>query len=386
MKKFSAFRSIVVSFGILSVSATMVSCHKDKDEPQPTTPTYTVPTTYNFENVNFNAQTKLLLMADALVNEINLANANPNHIVTAARLNALFNNTGNPFSDASLNSSGLKLADWVPATIKTDIANYFDSVDVYSHSAAVASNGVAGVVPSAVSASKLYLLSPTGKFYSQIVKKAIMGICAYNIANVYMKDSINSTTDVTKLAHYWDAAFGFFGVPIDFPTNTTGLKYFGSYSNQVNNGLKSNANIMNAFLRGRAAISNNDIATMKGQAKILIATLDTLDAACIVQEMHETDENLEKGDAVAAYGTLSETLGFIRNLSYNINNSPTRVITDDQILQLQKLIDNANPAKPNLYSFVGTGLTTAQIEQKTKAIETFIGQVYKFSATQLPNL
>ena len=219
------------------------------------------------------------------------------------------------------------------------------------------------------------------------------GICAYEIENVYMTDSVNNSVDNstviagsgTALEHHWDEAFALWGVPIDFPTNTTGLKYFGSYSNQVDAGLHSNATLMNAFLKGRAAISNKDLVTKQAQVAIIISTFDQLDAAAIVQEMKETDENIEAGDAVAAYGTLSESLGFVRNLKYN--TSPVRVITDAQIAQLEALYDSGNPGSPNLYAFVGANVnTTAQIEAKTEAIRQFIGTIYGFSAAQLPLL
>jgi hypothetical protein len=274
------------------------------------------------------------------------------------------------------------------------MVNYFDSNGLYSQSSSAASPGVAGVSPSSASPSKKLLLSPNGVFYSQVVKKTIMGgICAYQIQNVYLKDSIAGTVDNntvaagsgTALQHHWDEAFGLWGVPIDFPTNISGLRYFGSYSSQVDAGLHCNATIMNAFLKGRAAIGSKDLATMHSQATILISTFDQLDAAAIVQEMKETDANIQAGDAVAAYGTLSESLGFVRNLKYN--TSSTRIITDAQIAQLLALYDSKNPNSPNLYNFVGANVNTAaQIMAKTDAIRQFIGSVYGFSATQLPLL
>jgi Domain of unknown function (DUF4856) len=331
---------------------------------------------------------KILAMADQLVARINTANAQPNVAVSTQVLVGMFNNTGGYFNDSALrlNASGLSLASYFPAPEKTDILNYFDSIGVFSQSTTTASAGIAGVSPSSASPNKFYLLSPDGLFYSQIVKKALMGMCAYQISNGYMSDSITTTSDTTTLAHYWDAAFGLFGVPVNFPTVTTGLRYFGSYSNQVDAGLHSNSTIMNAFLKGRAAISNNDLATMKAQGNVLISAFDSLDAAAIVQEMHETNTNIEAGDAVAAYGTLSESLGFVRNLAYN--TSSKRIITDAQIAQLLALYDSNNPNSPNLYNFVGAnaGLTVAQIEAKTNAIAQFIGQVYGFTSTQLPLL
>ena len=124
---------------------------------------------------------------------------------------------------------------------------------------------------------------------------------------------------------------------------------------------------------------------MKAQAGILVSTFDSLDAAAIVQEMKETDENIEAGDAVAAYGTLSESLGFVRNLQYNTN--PKRVITDAQIEQLLALYDSTNPDSPDLYNFVGANVNTVpQIEAKTDAIRQFIGGFYGFGSAELANL
>ena len=377
-------RRLTIPFLILVI---ITSCKKNNDTP-PVNTNYTVPDTYSFASFNDSNSLKLLAMADQIGAKINLANAKPNFAVSTQLLVNLFNNTGGNFNDSALklNSSGLRLADYFPAAQKTDMLNYFDSVGVYSALSSTASAGVAGVAPSSASPTKLYLLSPNGVFYSQVVKKSMQGMFGYVIANGYMADSINSTTDTVKLAHYWDAAFGMFGVPVNFPTVKTGLRYFGSYSNQVDAGLHSNASIMNAFLKGRAAISNNDLTGMKTQANNLIRYFDSLNAACIIQEMHETNTNIEAGDAVAAYGTLSESLGFVRNLAYN--TSSKRVISATQIQQLLALYDSSNPNSPNLYNFVGVnaGLTVAQIEAKTNAIAQFIGQIYGFSSIELPLL
>jgi hypothetical protein len=377
-------KKITISFCIFLAAFSLSSCKKSNSG----TPinNYTVPVTYNFSNVTYSDQTILMAMADQLVAKINTANSTPNTPITVTTLDNLFTNTGSPFNDSALNlnGSGLSLSNYCSTAQRTDILNYLDSVSVYSQSATAASIGVAGVSASSASPNKKYLLSPNGVFYSQVVKKTIMGVFAYQIANVYMANLINSTTDTVALAHYWDAAFGFFGVPVNFPTNVTGLKYFGSYCNQVNAGLNSNASIMNAFLKGRAAISNNDLPTMKVQATILIAAFDSLDAAAIVQEMHETETNMAASsgsDLVASYSTLSESIGFVRNLQYNTGK---RVITDAQITQLLALYDNTTPATPNLYNFVNIlGTQTPGPASNTEIIAQFIGNIYGFNSTEL---
>ncbi|HEY4065016.1 MAG TPA: DUF4856 domain-containing protein [Puia sp.] len=376
---------------IFLLTIVLGSCKKDNSGNS--IPVYTVPATYNFVNFNDSAQLKLLAMADQIGAKINLANTTPNTVVSAQQLKDMFNNVNGYFVDSSLklNASGLRLADYCSPAAKTDVLTYFDSVGIFSQSTVTASAGIAGVAASSASPTKKYLLSPTGIFYSQVFKKLVMGgICAYEIASVYLTDSIGNSVDNktvvagsgTAMEHHWDEAFGLFGVPVTFPATTTGSRYLGSYSNQVDAGLGCNAAIMNAFLKGRAAISAGDMNTKQQQATILISMLDQLDAAAIVQEMKETDANIEAGDAVAAYGTLSESLGFVRNLKYY--TSPARKITDAQIAQLLALYDSANPSNPNLYAFVNASvLTKAQIEAKTDAIRQFIGKVYGFTATQL---
>ncbi len=356
---------------------------------------YTVPSTYNFSNVNDSNQAKLLLMADQIGAAINLGNAT-GVTVNAQKLKDMLNNVNNYFTDSSykLNASGLKLSAFAPSAVVTDLNAYFDSIALYSQSAVAAKQGTAGVSASSVSATKKYLLSPNGVFYSQVVKKTFQhGIFGYNIANKYLTDSIGNSIDNTTVVagagtamqHNWDQAFGFFGVPVNFPTVTTGSKYLGSYCNQITAGYGSNAILMNAFLLGRAAINNMDNNGKTTQANLIIKNIELLNAGSVVQEMKETEANIDAGDSVAANGTLSESLGFVRGLSYN--TSSQKVITSAQYAQLLALYDATNPNSPNLYKFVNASVNTAaQIKAKTDAIRQLIGSIYGFTATQLAGL
>jgi hypothetical protein len=385
-------RITLLSALITSMAVLTVSCKKDTIT---NTVYYTVPSVYNFTNVNDSSQAKLLLMADQIGAAINLGNTSGT-VVSAQKLKDMLNNVNNYFTDSSykLNASGLKLSAFAPANAVTDLNAYFDSIGLYSQSTVAAKQGTAGVSASSVSASKKYLLSPNGVFYSQVVKKTFQhGIFGYNIANKYLTDSVSNSVDNTTivagygtaLQHNWDQAFGFFGVPVNFPTATTGSKYLGSYCNQINAGYGSNTILMNAFLLGRAAINNKDLAAKTIQANTIIKNIELLNAGSVVQEMKETDANIDAGDAVAAYGTLSESLGFVRGLKYN--TSTQKVITDAQYTQLLALHDATNPTSPDLYNFVGANVNTAaQIKAKTDAIRQLIGTIYGFNATQLAGL
>ncbi|MEP6748822.1 MAG: DUF4856 domain-containing protein [Bacteroidota bacterium] len=384
--------SILLPALVTAISILTISCKKDTVT---NTVYYTVPSAYNFVNVNDSNQAKLLLMADQIGAAINLGNTSGT-VVSAQKLKDMFNNTNNYFTDSSykLNATGLKLSAFAAANVATDMNAYFDSIGLYSQSTVTAKQGIAGIAVSSVSATKKSLLSPNGVFYSQVVKKTFQhGIFGYNIANKYMKDSVSNSVDNTTIVagsgtamqHNWDQAFGFFGIPATFPAVTTGSKYLGSYCNQINAGYGSNAIFMNAFLLGRAAINNKDLATKTTQANIIIKNIELLNAGAIVQEMKETEANIDAGDAVAAYGTLSESLGMVRGLKYN--TSAQKIITDAQYTQLLALYDSGNPNNPNLYNFVNASASTAaQIKAKTDAIRQLIGIIYGFNATQLAGL
>src|ERR1700761_6852584 len=100
--KYITFILIITVFGW--------GCKKPKNNP----PVYTVPTTYNFINVNYTNQQMLLAMADQIVAKVNTANSTPNTVVSAQTLTDMFNNANNLFNDSALNlnGSGLKLADY----------------------------------------------------------------------------------------------------------------------------------------------------------------------------------------------------------------------------------------------------------------------------------
>jgi hypothetical protein len=177
-------RQLTIPFLLILFGA---ACKKDNSNNTTVNTNYTVPTTYTFSNVSYDNQLILLAMADQVVAKVNTANSNANVTVSAQMLTDMFNNTGGNFNDSALqlNASGLRLADYFPATAKTDMLNYFDS----------AATGT--VFPSSITPTKLYLLSTNGVFYSQVIKKTIMGMCAYQIANVYMADSVTTATDTT---------------------------------------------------------------------------------------------------------------------------------------------------------------------------------------------
>ncbi|HTJ15121.1 MAG TPA: DUF4856 domain-containing protein, partial [Dinghuibacter sp.] len=307
--------------------------------------TYEVPSAYNFLNVNDSAQWRLLTMADQLMAKVDSGNTKGT-VVSATALNTLFD-------------SGL--AAYCNAAAKTDLQNYFDSVALYSQSTVAGAPGTAGV-------SGGYLLSPGGTYFAAMIKTALTtGIMAYNIGGL-LADSVGNDIPNThpipgwgtQMEHAWDEAFGWFGVPIDFPKDTLHLRYLGYYSKRVDSGLQSNNTLMTAFLTGRAAITGTDMGTKQTQASLIIATVEQLEAASAIHEL-----NIADAQPQIAPAALSEALGLIKGLSYY--TSASRLITDTQIAQAESYFTAGN---------IYAGANTAAIRQ-------LLGSVYTFSTTQM---
>jgi len=317
----------------LTIAASVITgCSKNDKTPTPVdpAPVYTVPTTYNFTNANFaDATTRLgmyteisTLMKNALTGTFD-----------ATKAKAMLTNTGAPFTTAAYNTSGIQLNDQFAPAFKTDASNFIDSLAKASAAASTAaSRGVAGVGASSANAASKYALTSLGVNYAQVFNKNFMGgLITYQIVTTMdnvANQTIDNTTVVngsTAMEHAWDLAFGYWGVPVDFPTNKTGAKLWGSYSTQVDSGFKANKILMDAFLKGRAAISAKDKPVFVAQAKIIITTMEKLTGAAALQEVKEVKESIS--DNIARNSRLSECYGFVNSLKYN----PKKVVTDAQI-------------------------------------------------------
>lgn len=326
------------TFTILSMSAVLLitaSCSKSSDDA--TIPVYTIPTTYNFANVDFSASTTRLGMVTEMSNLMKLGTTS---VLDGVKLKNMFTNSGAPFATAAYNTSGLNIKDQCFTLLQTDVSNYIDTLVKISQNRVPASRGVAGVGASSANAASLYELTATGKNYAQIFNKGIMGgLICYEIVNNYMVGGISSSVDNaavvtgsgTAMQHNWDLAFGYWGVPIDFPTNKTGAKLWGSYSTQIDSGYHANKILMDAFLKGRAAINNKDDKTKLEQATIIMQTFEKMTGAAALQEVKEVKESIN--DNIARNSRLSECYGFVYSLKYN----PKRTITDAKINEILAL-------------------------------------------------
>jgi len=302
------------------------SCKKDDD----TKKTYDVPTTYNFDSVDYSGQTARLDMLGELTTEMKKGNIKGTS-VSAQKQKDMYANENSPFANATLNTTGKRLKDKTFLSEQTVLEGYMDALAAASQSAVDGANGTAGVVGT-------YLCDANGIEHIQWIEKGIFGsVFFYQIAEVYLGDSKIGASVVKKdRQHHWDEAFGYYGVPKDFPTNKTGIRYIGKYGNDRDVLLGINSTIMNAYLKGRAAINNDDNAEVTKQAAIIKETIEKVLAATAIKYLNDANKGF--GNDATRNHTVSEAVAFIRALKYN----PSKKISDTELTTLLSTIGSNN--------------------------------------------
>jgi hypothetical protein len=150
----------------------------------------------------------------------------------------------------------------------------------------------------------------------------------------------------TAMEHHWDEAFGYLGVPVDFPTNTTGIVYWGKYCHARNTLLATSGELMNALLKGRAAISNKDLATRDLMIAEVRRVWEKVVVSTAISYLNIGKDKLGT-DAALAYHALSEAYAFIWGLKFGGDAG----VTSAQVDALLTLLgDSANPLNANLYN------------------------------------
>ena len=188
-----------------------------------------------------------------------------------------------------------------------------------------ASSGQAGTLSSGEST---YLFGSNGMEYTQLIEKGLMGAVFLNQAlNVYFGDSkmnVDNSTPVdpdngkyyTEMEHHWDEAFGYFGAPKDFPSNTDGLRFWAKYCDKQDATLGSSSTIMDAFKKGRAVIAQDmDMTVRDEQIQIIRKEWERFCAGQAVTYLEGAKANFGTDNAKYLH-ELSEAYAFILSLKY----------------------------------------------------------------------
>ena len=338
-----------ILWAALPLAALTVSCSDDDNSVK--VPSYTVPTAYTFERegettVDYSGQVsriKMLLEFDAYSKD---KAGFPTFDDT--KVFNMFANTANPFTDGGLNSSGKQLRDKTAASkdyfssnsveanaLKVSFDNLFTEMgDVAASYNVTATPGVAGSIEDGKR-----LVNSKGLEINQAILKGLMGACFMDQAlnNYLSKDVLDETRSAndagtleqgknyTTMEHKWDEAYGYiFGYSTINADGTPKLYFWESYMNTVNgnpNFAGITATIKNAFIKGRAAISNKDYTTRDEQIKIIKENFSKIGAVRVVYYLN-SGKALLSGDntqTVKAFHGISEAYGFLTSLRYTNN-------------------------------------------------------------------
>ncbi len=290
-------------------------------------PAYSIPTTYSFTDgngnstVSYSGQTERLNQLTELITKIKTGRTS---VLNAQDLQDMFANTGGNGNGNFSFTSTKQLRDKTFSLDVTAIeALLNESATASIDFASTASDGQAGVLTSGTSS---YLFDANGRDMAELVEKSVMGaVFMYQALNVYFGDgkmNVDNTTAVnagagqyyTAMEHYWDEAFGYFGVDIDFP-NVAATRFWGKYCNSQNATLNSNADMMNNFLKGRAAIGGSVISDRDAAIAAIRTEWEDISAFQAITYL---------SDAVGYFGndeanylhSLSEAYAFAWNLRY----------------------------------------------------------------------
>jgi hypothetical protein len=325
---------------------------------------YEIPATYDFENVSYTGQIQRLDMLDELT--VYMKTANEGAVLDAQKMLDMYANENSAFADASLNEADSKELE--NKTVEGDISMFQEFINDFAAATVeanggVGSNGTPGVVTSN-DGSKQYFFDANGIEHIQLIEKGLMGSCFYfQGVSIYLAsgkmDVDNETIEEgigTAMEHHWDEAFGYLGVPTDFPANTDGARFWGKYANGRDALLGSNETLMNAFITGRAAISNKDLETRDEQIEIIRNEWEKVSAATAIHYLNEANASFAD-DAIRNH-VLSEAWAFIHALKYNPNKKLTNAEVDSLLEELGDNFytistDNINAAKATLVSAYG---------------------------------
>lgn len=302
----------------------------------------------NTSTVDFSIGNAKLNMFKGLNTYINL---NKTQLITADASKNLYSNTGSPFTvDLStevgkLNNAGFGIKSFTAsslsaanaATVRQRIeADLVANAAISPFFAVTASNGVAGKLGS-------YMVDAKGIEVAQVIQKGLIGALQIDyIGNVLLKNGLNadnstlvSGKNYTALEQNWDEAYA---------TLTLNPMIYAGYTNSINPKTESflasyiweynqtnYSKIYLAFLKGRAAIVNNDRNELNRQALFIRTQFEAAIANAALGYLGKwTTEQTDAGRAHA----IGEGAGFIYSLRFCTVNNVDAKFSDDVLTAL----------------------------------------------------
>jgi hypothetical protein len=154
----SPLRSKALAFIGIAASLVFSSCD-DKDDAAPK---YSVPATYNFENVNYSGQQTRIAMLGEL--DAYIKTGNNGTQLDAQKMKDMYANAGSPFGKAELDNATVQLKNKTISTAQSVFEGFFEDVAEASLTAgAPAVQGISGgILTSSTEPAKKYLVDANG--------------------------------------------------------------------------------------------------------------------------------------------------------------------------------------------------------------------------------
>jgi hypothetical protein len=244
------------------------------------------------------------------------------------KLRNLYTGANAPFASAALNTSaaaGVQLRDKTAASFSdanaATVRTYIDTKLVELATASQSVNQVA--TPGNAGRLGRYLVDGRGYEVNQIIQKALLGAFLLDQIDNVLLTPAALAADNSKVVegkaysareHNWDMAYGYLTTNATMVTDynlTPRERFLAGYLNEKNG--PASPGVYLAFLKGRAAIVNNDDATLKTQADIIRTELEKTIAKAAVSYL--TSWKAAAALDVKAHA-LGEGLGFVYSLRF----------------------------------------------------------------------
>ncbi|OGX86052.1 DUF4856 domain-containing protein [Hymenobacter glacialis] len=249
-------------------------------------------------------------------------------VLDIAKLRNLYTGANAPFAAAPLNAAAAtgvslreKTAASFPEASAATVRAYFDAKLTELATASQSVNQVAA--PGKAGRLGRYLVDANGYEVNQIIQKGLIGaVLLDQIGNVLLTNAALTAENgkvaagkaYTEREHNWDLAYGYLTANATMVTDiaiTPRERFLAGYLNEKN-GPASPA-VYIALLKGRAAIVNNDAATLKAQADIVRTELEKTIAKSAVSYLTNWKSHPTLDAKAHALG---EGLGFVYSLRF----------------------------------------------------------------------
>lgn len=368
MRKFTLIQHLSVLLAVFSITA----CENETEEPK-------LRAEVNYSTLDSNLAYSSQFLDASGTSTVDLAEGNislamfqtmnkyiSSTISASSSLNQtllsnMFGNTQSPFLDmevpvssftsSDLNNSGISLKERIsvskPSQEKESTLANFELLFEKIEKASLSVNEEAGLNK----AGKLgnYLLDENGIELAQVIQKSLIGAFQLDyIGNVLLASGLNVDNSTlvegknyTELEHNWDIAFGTLtNSPIYLEGYTDSEKGsssefgLGAYVWEYNRSRYSK--IYPAFLKGRAAIVNNDLVELEKQSLIIRQEFEKSLANAALGYLNKWRTSTTEDKRAHAIG---EAIGFIYSLRYAGTYQADANFSD---LVLASLIDDEN--------------------------------------------